>query len=258
MGMATWSWAEVKAQMEAATKYPRPLIALCRKLDGRRWPSETFSAELQMGQVFRNRDELTAVLTPPPPQAMPKTAAAPKRESASPPAGRERMMQKLKQRIDQLAAEKEKAVAMAATKARAVAKAAASVRGGDDNMSIDTSLDGERSGSKQRIGDSAGTSTADVAASSTAASPPNGTGSNTGPPPPEHVAAPERHGAAAAAATPPCGNSPPEPKLAPATALSAEAPSTFTTAREDDPATGRQHLHPVPGSTRGQARSPEP
>jgi hypothetical protein len=66
MGMATWTWTRVKAHMESATNYPRPMVALCRKADMRRWPSEEFPATLQMGQVFRNRDDLAAVLTPPP------------------------------------------------------------------------------------------------------------------------------------------------------------------------------------------------
>ena len=51
MGMASWNWTRVKTYMEAATKYPRPMIQLCRKSDGRRWPSDEFPAHMQMGQA---------------------------------------------------------------------------------------------------------------------------------------------------------------------------------------------------------------
>jgi len=41
--------------VKATTSYPRPMVQLCRKADGRRWPSEEFPASMQMGQVFRNK-----------------------------------------------------------------------------------------------------------------------------------------------------------------------------------------------------------
>lgn len=113
MGMATWNWARVKAHMEAATNYPRPMVGLCRKNDGRRWPSEEFPAEMEMGQVFKNRDDLAAVLEPPPEVvaarkgAKPSSAGAKQEEEES--AGRQLMMLKLKEKIDQLAAEKQAA-----------------------------------------------------------------------------------------------------------------------------------------------------
>ena len=49
---------KVKAHMETVTQYPRPLVQLFRKTDGRRWPSAQFPAHLLMGQVFRNGDDL--------------------------------------------------------------------------------------------------------------------------------------------------------------------------------------------------------
>lgn len=115
MGMASWTWSKVKAHMEAVTQYPRPLVQLFRKVDGRRWPSTEFPAHLLMGQVFRNGDDLAAVIEPPPPAERypePSPPPPPAAPLALAPAelavgGREAMMAKLKARLDELAAEKE-------------------------------------------------------------------------------------------------------------------------------------------------------